>query len=74
MKYVMVDHDQAHEAVQNNRFLNWDGWDITTWRKDAAGYYDVRGEFKSGSWGITFRYPLRSDGMWRIPVNYVRNR
>lgn len=73
MKYVLLDYDEAHATVAENRFLRWNGWDIVTWRKDAAGYYDQRGEFR-GTWGITFRYPLRDDGKWRIPVNYVRNR
>lgn len=72
MKYVTLSHDEAHTVVEANRFLKWDGYDITTWRKDPAGYYDRRGEFQRGSWGITFRYPLRDDGTWKVPANYVR--
>lgn len=72
MKYVTLGYDEAHKVVDTNRFLNWDGFTITTWRKDPAGYSDRRGEFHRGSWGITFRYPLRADGTWKVPENYVR--
>lgn len=73
MKYVTLDYDAAHKVVNGNRFLKWRGWDIVTWRKDASGYTDRRGTFENGSWGIQFIYPLRSDGTWRVPLQYVNH-
>lgn len=77
MQFTNLNYDQAHRVVSRNRFLRWDGWDITTWRADAAGFMDTRGKFmpgkngKAGRWGIEFRYPVRADGTWSIPTNYV---
>ena len=74
MKYVTLDHDDAHEVVDSNRFLEWDGYDIVTWRADTGktdGFTDRRGEMRNGKWGIRFIYPLHDDGTWRIPSNYV---
>jgi hypothetical protein len=75
MKYDVLDYDTAHKVVEGNRFLSWDGYDIVTWRKDAAGWMDPRGKFKpgrtGGSWGIEFRYPLQDNGTWKVPTLYV---
>lgn len=71
MKFATLDYDQAHAVVNRNHFLRWDGWDIVTWRKDPKGFTNARGEFRSGSWGITFRYPLQDNGTWKVPQNYV---
>ena len=73
MKSVMLNYDTAHEVVERNRFLSWDGWDIVTWRRDARGYSDKRGQFRDG-WGILFRYPVTDSGEWKIPENYVTAR
>lgn len=73
MKYDVLDYDSAHAVVDGNRFLEWDGYDIVTWRKDASGWMDPRGQFKNGVWGIQFRYSLRDDGTWRIPRPYVEH-
>lgn len=71
MNYITLDYDAAHKAVDNNRFLEWDGWTIQTWRPNPRGYSDVRGSFRNGRWGILYRYPVRNDGNWRIPSTYV---
>jgi hypothetical protein len=71
MKYASLDYDKAHTVVEGNRLLSWDGFDIITWRKDAAGFMDTRGKFRRGTWGIEFRYPLQGDGTWKVPVAYV---
>lgn len=71
MKYEILDYNAAHATVEGNRFLNWDGWDIVTWKPNPKGYSDKRGSFRRGKWGIEFRYPLRNDGTWRVPDTYV---
>ncbi len=73
MKYVQVDYDTAHNIVDNNQFLSWDGWDITTKRKSPNGYSDKRGVFADGEWWLQFRYPLRDDGTWKVPDIYVNH-
>ncbi len=71
MKYVSLDYDQAHAVVDKNQFLDWDGYDIITRRRDPKGYSDKRGVFKNGEWWIQFRYPLADDGTWSVPNIYV---
>jgi hypothetical protein len=73
MKYAVVDYASAHEIVERNMFLEWDGWDITTRRKSENGFSDKRGVFKNGEWWLQFRYPLRNDGTWKIPEIYVNH-
>lgn len=71
MIYTTLNYKEAQDIVESNRFLEWDGWTITTWRSDPKGFSDVRGEFKNDQWGITFKYPLKDDGTWSIPNSYV---
>lgn len=71
MNYKTLDYDAAHDLVAKNRFLRWEGWNIVTWKPNPRGYTDKRGQFRNGSWGIQYTYPLRSDGSWRIPDTYV---
>lgn len=71
MEYASITLDEAEAVVSRNRFLSWDGWTITTWRKDERGEYDRRGQRRRGKWGILFRYPVQNDGTYRIPQSYV---
>ena len=71
MKLASLDYATAHEVVERNKFLSWDGWDIVTWRKDPRGYSDRRGKFMNNAWGILFRYTVQPNGTWRVPENYV---
>jgi len=71
MIYSTLSYDEAHKIVESNRFLEWDGWSINTWRADPKGFSDVRGEFRDGQWCIIFRYPVKTDGTWSIPNSYV---
>lgn len=73
MKFQELDHDKAHAVVNGNRFLEWDGYTIVTWRKDPRGYSDRRGEFRNGSWGLAFRYPVSDKGTWSVPASYVEH-
>lgn len=73
MKYATLDYDAAHEVVERNRFLSWDGYDIVTHRKSENGYTNKRGVFKDGEWWLQFRYSLRPNGTWEVPEIYVNN-
>jgi hypothetical protein len=73
MKSVVLNFEEVHEVVERNRFLEWDGWDVVTWRRDPRGYADRRGSFRA-AWGILFRYPVQADGTWKVPVAYVTAR
>lgn len=74
MKYVSLDYDQAHAVQARNRFLEWDGWDLVTFRADPRGYTKQNGKFKNGVWGLEFRYPLNENGVWLVPEAYVTRR
>lgn len=71
MKFLTLGYDEAHDLVESNRFLSWDGWDIVTRRKSDAAWADKRGVFVDGQWWLQFRYPLRSDGTWGVPDIYA---
>jgi hypothetical protein len=70
MIYNVADYDTAHKIVEDNKFLEWDGYDITTWRKNPGALMDRRGAFRDGAWGLLYRYPLQDDGTWNIPEIY----
>ena len=62
----VLDYDQAHEWVDNNRSAFWDGWDIVVFRRNHNGATNVRGMYRNGSWGIATKYPLNDDGTWKV--------
>jgi hypothetical protein len=73
MKFESLDYEEVHDIVDRNKFLAWDGYTVTTWRRDPRGYSDKRGQFRNGEWGFLFSYPCGPDGKWNIPESYVRH-
>ena len=68
---VYVDYNTAHEIVNNNRNLYWDGWDIIEWRKDPDACFNKYGMFRNGSWGKARRITVSNDGTWKVSSKYV---
>lgn len=66
----MITYDQAHDIVENNKSLYWDGWDILEFKKDNSAEYHPKGVRKNGVWGYVKRYSPNDEG-WRLPKKYV---
>ena len=66
-----LDYDEAHNVVETNGSLHWDGWTIVSWVRNPNGATNLRGEFRDG-WGIAKRFTLRPDGTWLVPDKYAR--
>jgi hypothetical protein len=67
----VLDYEQAHNVVEANRSLYWDGWDIVSWVRNPNGATNIKGKFRNGKWGISRRYSLNSDGTWKVPNKYA---
>lgn len=67
----ILDYEEAHAVVDGSKKLSWDGWDIVSWTPRASAELSQFGLRRKGRWGIAKRFPLRSDGTWKLPNNYA---
>jgi len=58
---------------KNNQESYWENYDLIIWKKDYAGYTNIKGTFRNNSWGISDRISVDTDGVWRLPKRYVRH-
>jgi hypothetical protein len=58
--------------VENNKSLEWIGWDVVELQKSPTGWMKPEGILRNGEWFIQKRYNVESDG-WDIPNKFVRN-
>lgn len=70
-----LDYTSAHEYVQRNKNVRWEGWDIVTWvpTKNDKSFFMKNGAFNKSrpsgrGWGIEFRTTVGADGNWRVKV------
>jgi len=42
-------------------------------KKNAQGFTDVKGLFRNNSWGIAEKFSVGDNGMWKLPVKYVKH-
>lgn len=74
-KFQHVGYDEAHQIVDSNKSLFWDGWNIVEWRKDSDGFFSKNGMYKNNSWGKVIRIvSLDNDGTWKVPAKYAMGR
>ena len=64
--------EQMETIVENNKSLEWNGWDVVEITKSPTGWMKTNGLFRNGEWHIQKRYDLNSNG-WDIPNKFVRN-
>lgn len=50
----------------------WDNYDLIIWHKDAGGFSNTRGMYRKDAWGITEKISVNKDGIWILPVKYVK--
>lgn len=70
MKNLILDYDKAHDFIEKNshRGYSWDGWDIVRWVPNPSGYTSKNGSFKSGQWGMSYRFGVDNNGTWKVKV------
>jgi hypothetical protein len=51
----------------------WENYDLLIWKQSAGGFTDVKGMFRKDQWGVTERIPVNENGIWKLPVKYVRH-
>lgn len=50
----------------------WDNYDLIIWQKNTGGYTDPNGMYYNNAWGIVKRVSTNRNGIWKIPIKYVR--
>ncbi len=50
----------------------WDNYDFIIWHKDSNGYLNTNGVFRNNSWGIAKNISVNDQGVWVLPIKYVR--
>lgn len=50
----------------------WDNYNFIIWKKDIGGYSNTNGVFRNGTWGIANSIPINSQGIWILPLKYVK--
>lgn len=70
MNQTFVDYDAAHNIVDSNNNLFWDGWTIVDWKPMKDGFYKKNGMFRYGKWGVAKKYFPGTNG-WKVPTKYV---
>ena len=51
----------------------WDNYDLLIWKQNPGGFTSVKGMFRKDSWGITERVSVNEQGIWKLPVKYVKH-
>ena len=51
----------------------WDNYDLLIWKQNSNGFTDKSGLFRKGSWGIAEKIFISNDGVWKLPVKYVKH-
>jgi hypothetical protein len=51
----------------------WENYDLLIWKQSAGGFTDVKGMFRKNQWGVAERISVNENGIWKLPVKYVRH-
>ena len=63
--------EQMETIVENNKSLEWNGWDVVEIRKSPTGWMKPEGVYRNGEWNIRKFHTLGYDG-WDLPSKFVR--
>lgn len=50
----------------------WDNYDLVIWNKNSSGFYKKNGMYRKNSWGLSERFIVNSEGIWKMPIKYVK--
>lgn len=51
----------------------WDNYSLVIWKKNSSGFTNTKGLFKENEWGIAEEFAINKDGLWKLPIQYVKN-
>lgn len=69
MKIVSL--EQMEDIVSKNKWLQWDGWTVISYRYNPVAWSKKDGAFYKGKWYNTQRFELTEHG-WDIPKSLAR--
>lgn len=64
--------EQMETIVENNKSLEWDGWNVREVTPSPTGWTKKNGMFRNGNWYSQKSYILNFDG-WKLPSKFVGN-
>lgn len=67
----ITDYNKAHEIVESNRSLFWDGWTIVEFKPNRDAITTKNAIFRNNRWGYVRRFEPTENG-WKVPDKYVR--
>jgi hypothetical protein len=50
----------------------WENYDLLIWNKNTNGYTSKNGMFRMNSWGTAERITVNENGVWKLPIKYVK--
>ncbi len=50
----------------------WENYDLLIWNKNINGYTSKNGMFRKNSWGTAERIAVNENGLWKLPIKYVK--
>ena len=63
--------------IKKNKAKNvdtfWDNYSLVIWKKDQSGFTNLKGSFRKNEWGIAEEFAINNDGLWKLPIKYVKN-
>lgn len=68
---VISSLEQMEQIVENNKALQWDGWDVIQLTPSQSGWMQTNGAYIGGKWYTVKRYAVSTNG-WEIPNKFVR--
>lgn len=51
----------------------WNNYSLVIWKKNNSGFTNTKGLFKENEWGIAEEFAISNDGLWKLPIQYVKN-
>ena len=51
----------------------WNNYSLVIWKKNHSGFTNKKGLFKENEWGIAEEFAINNDGLWKLPIQYVKN-
>lgn len=61
---------EMERLVDSRSDLEWEGWDVVRYKKNADAQFEKNGVFRKNTWYNKTVYPITSDG-WSIPERLV---
>ena len=70
---LVTSYEYAHQIVDSNKNLSWDGWNILEVKESLSAEYKPDGKLINGKWHYVKSFNLTENG-WEVPTKYVRSR